>query len=396
MLKVLKMPIQKILAVMVGFYFFYFPKISIMKTRQIVHGEREGRQSHALWRYIDDLYGPLDQDVDLRVIRERVDETPSSSKIAELDATSSWRDKYGLPKDKNMYPKTDSVLRELRAIQRDLENQKHANSGLAIKLLSKIENVEKESLKKQRYLSKNVEESYMCRRLGEWNVSKYEGEVKEYDESSDPRCHQCSRRVSELKDGNIMVSCTHDLSSSRSVRNTGCGFSSTCTKKFCTHCLDKVYQMKMRSTQRKWKCPHCRDGCFNFRCLRESRLDILRPRFYDEPTLSKTQTGTLKRASLVLKRQGLAVGLCGVCMRIEPVGENSSLVQCTCGVHHAHLKTHTLEDAHPNNTTSTTNTKKNTQNASGTGIGCRTFVHPSCARSINCERITEKNWLCEA
>ncbi len=271
---------------------------------------------------------------------------------------SSWRDRYGLPK--NTYSRTESVLKELKETQKELTNQMDTNSEVARKLLTRIDDVvkENESLKEQRHLSQNIEEKYMCRRLGQWNVDKYENEVREYEEKEDPRCHQCSRRQSELTGDNIMVSCTHDLSSTHSVRNTGCGLPTTCTKKFCTHCLDKVYQMKLRATQRKWKCPHCRDGCFNFRCLRESRLDILRPRFYGKPTLSKTQTGTLKRATLVLKRQGAVVGLCGICMRIEPVGVKSSLVQCT-------------------------------------GIGCRTFVHPKCARSMNCKKITEKNWLCE-
>ena len=85
-----------------------------------------------------------------------------------------------------------------------------SNSEVATELLTRIDDVvkENESLKEQRHLSQNIEEKYMCRRLGQWNVDKYENEVREYEEKEDPRCHQCSRRQSELTGDNIMVSCT--------------------------------------------------------------------------------------------------------------------------------------------------------------------------------------------
>jgi hypothetical protein len=321
-------------------------------------------QSHALWRYVDDLYGPLNRDIDVSPIRAIVDKKPSTSsnRVPAAGPRSVWRVQYGLDRDSvsSVYPKADSVLRELKGSQRELEIQMERNSKVAIELLKRIEKVTEENkhLKDLKRMSRNTEETYLCRRLAQWNVSKFELEVKEFEERSDPRCHQCGRATSEMKDGNKMISCTQPMSSTCCVRNTGCGLSHVCTKKFCTHCLDKVYQMKLSSTQKKWKCPHCRDACFNFRCLRESRLDILRPRFYDTPSLSKTQSDTLKRATLVLKRLGSVVGLCGVCMKIEPVGQNSNLVQCT-------------------------------------GIGCRTFVHPNCARGMNWKQITEKLWLCE-
>ena len=188
----------------------YSHKVKKMKSRNITRTERVGRQSHALWRYVDDLYGPLDRDVDVTAVRDLVS-TPSLSRSIPqpaLGPISSWRDRYGLPK--NTYSKTESVLKELKETQKELKNQMDTNSRVAEELLTKIDVVVKknESLKDQRHLSQNIEEKYMCRRLGQWNVDKYENEVREYEEKEDPRCHQCSRRQSELTGDNIMVSCT--------------------------------------------------------------------------------------------------------------------------------------------------------------------------------------------
>ena len=60
----------------------YSHKVKIMKSRNIAQTERVGRQSHALWRYVDDLYGPLDRDVDVTAVKDLVDKTPTASSIA--------------------------------------------------------------------------------------------------------------------------------------------------------------------------------------------------------------------------------------------------------------------------------------------------------------------------
>lgn len=337
---------------------------TISSSTSQASSRREGensQQSHALWRYIDDLYGPLNREMDTTILRNLINRpAKTSTSISRLGPISIWRDRYGLVNNIDEFPSNQSVLVSLKESRKELEAQMRNTSSIASSLLKTVQKrvSEKAFQKLEKDKSRQLEETYMCRRLAKWNIQKFEIEVKAIEESSDPRCHQCHRATSELKDGNVMISCTQPIASMRCVRETYCGLPSVCTKRFCTHCLDKVYQMKLNSTQKKWKCPHCRGGCFNFRCLRETRLDILRPRFYDTFSLSKTQRDTLKRATLVLKRNGSVVGICGVCMKIEPLDENTNLIQCS-------------------------------------GIGCRTFVHSKCARSMSSTRITNKVWLCE-